>query len=93
MNPQVRLTSECSSRSCSAEVGGDDDGCVSERTPPRVEKSDIYTATTAQSSPAGEMKTSSSLRRRRSKAGEWIPRMIGQSVVFTLALIGFFGDL
>lgn len=37
-------------------MGGDDDGCVSERTPPppRVKKSDIYTATTAQSSPSGD---------------------------------------
>lgn len=52
MNPQVRLTSECGGRR-RAEVGGDD-GCVSKRAPPRVKKSDIYTATTAQSSPAGD---------------------------------------
>lgn len=70
---QVRLMSACSSRSSRAEVGGDDDGCVSERIPPRVKMSDIYKAMTTQSSPAGEMKAASSLRL---KPEESIQRMM-----------------
>lgn len=59
-----------------SEVGGDDGWRLSERIPPRAKKRDIYTATTTQSSPAGEMKTSSSLRRRRAKPAELIQRAV-----------------
>lgn len=66
----------CSSRSSRAEVGGDDGGGVCERIPPRVKKTDIYTAMTTQSSPVGEMKAASGFRRRRLKPEELIQRMM-----------------
>lgn len=66
---------------------GDDDGCVSERIPPRVKKSDIYTVMTTQSSPAGEMKTSGSLRQGRLTLEELIQKMTVLSVMFALTLI------
>lgn len=72
---------------------GDDDGYVSERIPPRVKKSGIYTRMTTQSSPAGEMKTSGSLRRCGLKLEELIQRMTVRSVMFALTLIWFCGDL
>lgn len=66
---------------------GDDDGCASKRIPPRVKKRGIYTTMTTQSSPAGEMKTSGSLRRCRLRLEELIQRMTVRSVMFALTLI------